>query len=100
VALVRTGADSTGIAYPWTGKVCLLIGQTGGIALAPGDSLTSQFTFRACFYHPLSPSDSAGISGPMRLQYLVTSTPGPYASPEDLIPDALRVSPAFVVRLP
>lgn len=99
VSLVRPDAVSARIAYRGS-EACLLVAPVEGVALAPGDSLSSIVFFRATFNHPLTSSDSEAVAGPMRMQYVVTATAGPYMDQNNLIPDSLRVSPTFDVVLP
>ena len=102
VSLLRDSTSTTAIGYQYGG--CYLgataVAAAPARALAPGDSLTSEFTFPAILSHAPTARDSAALTGKMRLQYIVTSEPGVVLSSAQLIPFALRTSPAFAVGLP
>jgi hypothetical protein len=103
VSLVRVGIDSTKIAYETGGCYLDTPGGPSPVApyaVAPGDSITTDFIFPAIFNHIPTASDSVSLTGMMELQYVVTSTSGLMDKNSRLIPVQFRTSAPFQVILP
>jgi hypothetical protein len=99
----RALGDSIGVAF--TPVACQDASSSAGVrALSPGESVTWDYKFLAAFAHPLTPRDSAELTGSMRVELIVSTVPGPFgggsAAKARLLPLADRLSPAFSVGFP
>lgn len=102
VGLRRVNGDATPIAYPVGG--CALSQGTPAppLALAPGDSISTDFLIERLSVHRGSTAaDTAALTGLMSLYYIVASTAGPLSDPKTkLLPVEFRSSAPFQVVLP